>query len=103
MWIKTVDKNNEYITEYTNMDTGIGFTLELYGSLYLSFGRFDEKINIRTIWEGKHTEEDYSVYKSLIKNIDELLKDGVHFMDFQQIIAHITEKKGSSPFNRVLA
>lgn len=113
MWIKTIDKNNEYITEYTNMDTGIRFTLELYGSshlsrmsspeesdvrfklelygsLHLSFGSlFDEKINIRTIWEGKHTEEDYSVYKSLIKNVDELLKEEVRLMDFQQIIAHI--------------
>ena len=90
MWMKTIDKNNEYITEYTNMDTGIRFTLELYGSLHLSFGSlFDEKFNIRTIWEGKHTEEDYSVYKSLIKNIDELLKDGVSFMDFRGMIAHI--------------
>lgn len=90
MWMKTIDKNNEYITEYTNMDTGIRFTLELYSSLHLSFvSLFDEKVNIRTIWEGKHTEEDYSVYKSLIKNIDELLRDGVHFMDFQQIIANI--------------
>jgi hypothetical protein len=90
MWIKTIDKNNEYVTEYTNMDTGIRFTLELCGSLHWVFGsRFDEKIGVRTLWEGKHTEEDYSVYKSLIKKIDELLKDGVRLMDFQQIIAHI--------------
>lgn len=90
MWIKTVDKNNEYITEYTNMDTGMWFTLELYGALHLSFGsRFDEKIDIRTIWKGKHTKENYSIYKSLIKNVDELLKEEVRLIDFQQIIAHI--------------
>ncbi len=88
MWIKTI--YNEYITEYTNMDTGFRFTLELFGDLHMSFrSRFDEKIDIRTLWEGKHTKENYSIYKSLIKNVDELLKEEVRLMDFQQIIAHI--------------
>ncbi len=95
MWIKTVDKNDEYITEYTNMGSGMWFTLRLYGALYLSFGGRDEKIDTRTIWEGKHTifnkcfEENCNVYKALIKNVDELLKDGASLVDFQQIIAHI--------------
>jgi|GEM_PF-2864034 len=99
MWIKTVDKNDEYITEYTNMGSGMWFTLQLYGALYLSLGGRDEKIgrdeeiDTRTIWEGKralfHLEEDCNVYKALIKNVDELLKDGASLVDFQQIIAHI--------------
>ena len=89
MWIKTIDKNNEYIVEYTNMRNGMWFTLQLYGALYLSLGGRDEKIDTRTIWEGKHTEEDRNIFKALVKNVDGLLNDGVSFMDFRGMIEHI--------------
>lgn len=96
MWIKTVDKNNEYITEYTNMDNGMRFSLELYGALHLSFrSGFDEKIDTRTIWEGKHTEEDCNIFKALIKNVDELLHEGASFIDFMGVIDYVQSHKDS--------
>ena len=94
MWIKTVDKNNEYITEYTNMDSGMFFVLALDNSvLYLSFGCKCEKTEVQTIYKSTNSEEICSIYKALIKNVEELLNDGVSFMDFRGMIEYIQSHK----------
>jgi len=94
MWIKTIDENYEYNSMYLNMDSGMFFVLALDNSvLYLSFGCKGEKTEAQTIYKSTNSEEICNIYKALIKNVDELLNDGVSFMDFQGMIEYIQSHK----------
>lgn len=90
MWIKTIDENYEYNAMYLNMDSGMFFVLALDDYvLYLSFGGKGERTEARTIYKSTNSEEICSIYKALIKNVDELLNEGVSFMDFRGMIEYI--------------
>ena len=90
MWIKTTDENYGYNAMYLNMDSEMFFVLALDDYvLYLSFGGFGERTEARTIYKSTNSEEIRNIYKALIKNVDELLNDGVSFMDFQGMIWYI--------------
>ena len=90
MWIKTTDENYGYNAMYLNMDSEMFFVLALDDYvLYLSFGGFGERTEARTIYKSTNSEEICNIFKALIKNVDELLNDGVSFMDFQGMVEYI--------------
>jgi len=94
MWIKTVDENYDYSAMYLNMDSGMFFVLALDDYvLYLSFGGKGEKTEARTIYKNTNSEEICNIFNALIKNVDELLNDGVSFMDFQGMIEYVQSHK----------
>ena len=98
MWIKTIDKN-ECIVNYTNMDS----------CLWMSFTKSEERPNYTNpngrppyillsvtdrldsvLFEcDDNAEETHDTFKTLIKNVDELLNGGVSLIDFKGMLAHI--------------
>ena len=100
MWVKTVDKN-ECAVNYTNMGSCLrmSFTETEAEELpnytnpngrppYILFSVTD-KFNTVLFQCDDNAEETHDIFKTLIKDVDELLNGEVSLMDFKVMLAHI--------------
>ncbi|HPB88394.1 MAG TPA: hypothetical protein PLP59_12815 [Thermotogota bacterium] len=103
MWIKTIDKRDEYTVEYTNMDSGMWMRVTKSEDppsytnpngrppyISLSVGHvLNETLNLlreSVLWGDELGEEQENVYNGIIDMVDVYLNQGENYISFPGLV-----------------